>query len=129
ENSRGFVAAKELVYDAILRRATDIHLEPKETEFADRMRIDGVMYPTEPFDRALGDSVINIFKVLGAMDITEKRRALDGSFRALMDGREIDFRVATQGTRQGEKLSLRILDQSNSVSRLEQMGVRSQLLK
>lgn len=129
ENSRGFVAAKELVYDAILRRATDIHLEPKETEFSVRMRIDGVMFPTEPFDRALGDSVINIFKVLGAMDITEKRRALDGSFRALMDGRDIDFRVATQGTRQGEKLSLRILDQSNSVSRLEQMGVRSQLLK
>ena len=127
ENSRGFMAAKELVYDALLRRSTDIHLEPKEDEVSARMRIDGVMYPTEPFDRALGDAVINIFKVLGAMDITEKRRSLDGSFRAETEGRDIDFRVATQGTRQGEKMSLRILDQANSVSTLSGMALRKQL--
>ena len=74
------MAAKELVYDAILRRSTDIHLEPKEDEMAVRLRIDGVMYPTEPFDRVIGDAVMNIFKVLGGMDITEKRRGQDGSF-------------------------------------------------
>ena len=45
-----------------------------------RLRIDGVMYPTEPFDRVVGDAVLNIFKVLGGMDITEKRRPQDGSF-------------------------------------------------
>ncbi|MEX0727215.1 MAG: GspE/PulE family protein [Planctomycetaceae bacterium] len=127
ENSKGYLAAKELVYDAILRRCTDIHLEPKEDELSVRLRIDGVMYPTEPFDRAVGDAVINICKVLGAMDITEKRRPQDGSFRAVTGGREVDFRVATQGTRQGEKLSLRILDQANSVSNLDQMGLRKQL--
>lgn len=127
ENSKGFLAGKELVYDALLRRATDIHLEPKEDEVGIRMRIDGVMYPTEPFDRALGQAVINIFKVLGAMDITEKRKSLDGSFRAISDDREIDFRVATQGTRQGEKMSLRILDQANSVSTVEGLGFRKQL--
>lgn len=127
ENSKGYLAAKELVYDAILRRCTDIHLEPKEDELSVRLRIDGVMYPTEPFDRAVGDAVINICKVLGAMDITEKRRPQDGSFRAITGGREVDFRVATQGTRQGEKLSLRILDQANSVSNLDQMGLRKQL--
>jgi hypothetical protein len=67
ENSRGFLAAKELVYDAIMRRATDVHLEPKEDEFGVRLRIDGVMYPTEGFDRGIGDAVLNIFKVLGAI--------------------------------------------------------------
>ncbi|MBM80544.1 MAG: secretion system protein E [Planctomycetaceae bacterium] len=127
EASRGYMAAKELVYDALLRRCTDIHLEPKDDELAVRMRIDGVMYPVEPFDRSLGDAVINIFKVLGAMDITEKRKSLDGSFRALCEGREIDFRVATQGTRTGEKMSLRILDQSNSVSTVKDLGFRKQL--
>ncbi|TXT23724.1 MAG: type II secretion system protein E [Planctomycetota bacterium] len=127
ENSRGFLAAKELVYDAIIKRATDIHLEPKEDELQVRLRVDGVMYSVEPFDRALGDNVINIFKILGAMDITEKRKSLDGSFRALTDGREIDFRVATQGTRDGEKMTLRILDQSNSVSTLLDLGFRKQL--
>lgn len=127
ENSRGFLAAKELVYDAIIKRATDIHLEPKEDELQVRLRVDGVMYSVEPFDRALGDNVINIFKILGAMDITEKRKSLDGSFRAITDGREIDFRVATQGTRDGEKMTLRILDQSSSVSTMEDLGFRKQL--
>ncbi|WP_231870578.1 GspE/PulE family protein [Planctomyces sp. SH-PL14] len=129
ENSKGFLAAKEVVYDAIMRRATDIHLEPKEDELGARLRIDGVMYPTEPFDRGIGDALINIFKVLSAMDITEKRKPQDGSFSAILEDREIDFRVATQGTRFGEKMSMRILDQSNSVKSLEQLGMRKQLVE
>ena len=127
ENSRGYMAAKELVYEALGRRSTDIHLEPKDEELAVRMRIDGVLYPCEPFDSKVGNAVVNIFKVLGAMDITEKRRSLDGSFRAITEEREIDFRVATQGTRFGEKLSLRILDQSNSVSDVAGLGLRKQM--
>jgi general secretion pathway protein E len=128
ENSRGFLAAKELIYDAVMRRATDVHLEPKEDEVGVRLRIDGVMYPTEGFDRAIGEAVLNIFKVLGAMDITEKRRPQDGSFRAIMPDREIDFRLASQGTRHGEKMSLRILDQTNSVGSLAELGIRKQLV-
>lgn len=127
EQSKGYLAARELVYDSIMRRCTDIHLEPKEDELTVRLRIDGVMYPTEPFDRAVGDAIINIFKVLSAMDITERRRPQDGSFGAIVESREIDFRVATQGTRFGEKMSLRILDQSNSVRSLEQLGMRKQM--
>lgn len=128
ENSRGFLAAKELIYDAIMRRATDVHLEPKEDEYGVRLRIDGVMYPTEGFDRSIGEAVLNIFKVLGAMDITEKRRPQDGSFRAVMPDREIDFRLASQGTRHGEKMSLRILDQTNSIASLSELGLRKQLV-
>jgi type II secretory ATPase GspE/PulE/Tfp pilus assembly ATPase PilB-like protein len=127
EKSRGFVAAKELIYDAIMRRSTDVHLEPKEDEYSARYRIDGVMYPTEPFDRPMGESILNIFKVLGAMDITEKRKPQDGSFRARLEKRMIDFRAASQGTREGEKMSIRILDQANSVSKLEQLGMRKQM--
>jgi len=127
EQSKGYIAARELVYDSIMRRCTDIHLEPKEDELQVRLRIDGIMYPTEPFDRAIGEAIVNIFKVLSAMDITERRRPQDGSFGALVENREIDFRVATQGTRFGEKMSLRILDQSNSVKNLEQLGMRKQL--
>ena len=129
EKSRGYLGAKELVYDAILRRATDIHLEPKEGEMAVRIRIDGVMYPSEPFDRSTGDAIVNIFKVLGAMDITEKRRPQDGSFGAILEDRKIDFRAATQGTNHGQKLSLRLLDQANSVSSLKSMGMRKKVLE
>jgi type II secretory ATPase GspE/PulE/Tfp pilus assembly ATPase PilB-like protein len=127
ETSKGYMAARELVYDAILRRATDIHVEPNEDETNIRIRIDGVMFPTEPFDKAIGDAVVNIFKVLSAMDITERRRAQDGSFGAICEKREIDFRLASQGTRHGEKLSMRILDQANSVSTLEGLGMRQQM--
>ncbi len=127
ESSKGYLAAKELVYDAITRRSTDIHLEPRDDELAIRLRVDGVMYPAEPYDISVGEAVVNIFKVLGAMDITEKRRPQDGSFQAELEGREIDFRVATQGTRHGEKMSLRILDQANAVSTLAGMGLRKAL--
>ena len=82
ENSSGYLAGKELIYDAILRRTTDIHMEPKEDETSVRLRIDGVMYPAEAFDRPMGDALVNIFKVLSAMDITERRKPQDGSFRA-----------------------------------------------
>lgn len=127
ESSRGYMAAKELVYDALLRRATDIHLEPREDELAVRIRIDGMMYPAEPFDKSVGDAITNIIKVLCAIDITEKRRSQDGSFAAIVEGREIDFRVASQGTRHGEKISMRILDQSNSVGTITELGMRKQL--
>lgn len=127
ESSKGYLAAKEMIYDAILRRATDVHLEPQEDELSVRYRIDGVMYPAEPFDRVIGDAIVNIFKVLSAVDITEKRKPQDGSFRAEMEGREIDFRVATQGTQVGEKMSLRILDQENSVKTLADLGMRKAL--
>ena len=129
ESSSGYIAARELIYDAILRRTTDVHLEPKEDEMSVRLRVDGVMYPAEPFDRATGDALINIFKVLSAMDITERRKAQDGSFRAEMEGREIDFRVATQGLQGGEKMVIRILDQGSSIRTLVDLGMRKQLVE
>jgi type II secretory ATPase GspE/PulE/Tfp pilus assembly ATPase PilB-like protein len=129
ESSSGYIAARELIYDAILRRTTDIHLEPKEEEMSVRLRIDGVMYPAEPFDRSTGDALINIFKVLSAMDITERRKAQDGSFRAEMESRQIDFRVASQGLQSGEKMVIRILDQGESVRTLIDLGMRKQLVE
>jgi type II secretory ATPase GspE/PulE/Tfp pilus assembly ATPase PilB-like protein len=127
ENSKGYAAAKELVYDSIMRRATDVHLEPAETEVAVRIRVDGVMHGGEAFDRDTGQAVVNVFKVLSAMDITERRKPQDGSFRAITSGREIDFRVATQGTRFGEKMSVRILDQGNVTPDLAKLGMPKRL--
>ncbi|GAB4149865.1 MAG: hypothetical protein Tsb009_24380 [Planctomycetaceae bacterium] len=129
ESSKGYWTARQLVYDAIQRRATDIHIEPKENEFSVRLRIDGVMYPSEPMDRTLGEMVCNVFKVLAALDITQKRLAQGGSFRGRLDDRDVDFRISTQGTHDGEKLSLRILDRSNAVSSLSDLGLRKQLLE
>ena len=128
ESSKGYLAAKELIYDAILRRTTDIHLEPKEDETSVRLRIDGVMYPAEAFDRPTGDALVNIFKVLSAMDITERRKPQDGSFRAEMEGRQIDFRVATQGLQGGEKMVIRVLDKGTTAKTLSDLGMRKQMV-
>jgi general secretion pathway protein E len=129
EESRSFMAAKELVYDAVLRRATDIHLEPTVEQLSVRYRIDGILHAAEPFDRPTGDAVINVFKVLSAMDISEKRKPQDGSFGAKLQARELDFRVATSGSKSGEKLVMRILDNSGQISKLEDLGMRNKLIE
>ncbi len=128
EQSKFYMSAKELVYDAVLRRSTDIHLEPNPDQLSVRYRIDGIMHAAEPFDRPTGDAVINIFKVLCAMDISEKRKPQDGSFGAKLEGREIDFRVATSGSKAGEKLVMRILDNASQVGRMEEVGMRPKLV-
>jgi type II secretory ATPase GspE/PulE/Tfp pilus assembly ATPase PilB-like protein len=124
EGSRGFKAAREMVYEAIQARATDIHMEPTKDEVAVRFRVDGILKATDPFSRQMGDSVINIFKVLSNLDITEKRKPQDGSFSAEVEDREVDFRVATAGSVAGEKLVLRILDKSQQIVRLRRLGMR-----
>jgi type II secretory ATPase GspE/PulE/Tfp pilus assembly ATPase PilB-like protein len=127
EESRSFMSAKELVYDAVLRRSTDIHLEPTSEQLSVRYRIDGILHAAEPFDRPTGDAVINVFKVLSALDISEKRKPQDGSFGAKLEGRELEFRVATSGSKSGEKLVMRILDSAAGVSKLEDSGLRPKL--
>ncbi len=128
EESRSFMSAKELVYDAVLRRASDIHLEPTAEQLSIRYRIDGILHAAEPFDRPTGDAVVNVFKVLAALDISEKRKPQDGSFSAKLEGRELEFRVATSGSKGGEKMVMRILDSSAGVSRLDDAGMRPKLV-
>jgi general secretion pathway protein E len=129
EESRSYMAAKELVYDAVLRRATDIHLEPTSEQLSVRYRIDGILHAAEPFDRPTGDAVVNVFKVLAAMDISEKRKPQDGSFGAQLQARSLDFRVATSGSKAGEKLVMRILDNSTSITKMEDLGMRPKLIE
>ncbi len=124
EHSPNYLAAKDLIYRAVTRRSTDIHLEPKDGQLQVRLRIDGLRCPEDAYDLAQGRNLINIFKILSALDITERRRAQDGSFRGEVDGREIDFRVATQSTQLGEKLSIRVLDPENSIRELHELGLR-----
>ena len=107
QESPGYKAAQEMVWEAIAKRATDIHLEPTEDKMLVRLRIDGMMGNAAPFSRSLGESVINIFKVLSNLNITERRKPQDGSFSAQVGTqsgpgewryRLVDFRVATAGS-------------------------------
>src|SRR5262245_48202243 len=132
EQSPHYRSALERVHAALLKRATDIHLEPTKDEMTVRLRVDGLLHPEEPFPRAKGDALVNIFKVLADLDITEKRKPQDGSFSAEVRGtgegeRQVDFRVATAGSVVGEKLVMRILDQARQVARLPHLGMRDKM--
>jgi type II secretory ATPase GspE/PulE/Tfp pilus assembly ATPase PilB-like protein len=127
ESSKGYRAAMKLVHDALRQRATDIHLEPMREEMSVRFRVDGLMHVSEPFSRAMGDAVLNIFKVLSNMDITEKRKPQDGSFSAEVEGRQVDFRVASAGSVAGEKLVMRVLDKTSQIISLKQLGMSDRL--
>jgi general secretion pathway protein E len=127
EGSTGYRAALMLVYEAVKRRATDIHMEPTRSDMAVRLRIDGTLQPAKSMARAMGDAVINVFKVLARMDITEKRKPQDGSLSAEVEDRVVDFRVATAGSVAGEKLVLRVLDKSAQIISLKQLGLREKL--
>ncbi len=136
QESKGYQAAQEMVWEAILKRATDIHLEPAEDKMLMRLRIDGIMVNAAPFSRTLGESVLNIFKVLSNLDITERRKPQDGSFSAQV-GKKIgpaewqyhlvDFRVATAGSVQGEKMVMRILDSAQQLADLTQVGMTDEM--
>lgn len=126
-SSKGYRGAVEMVREAIESRATDIHMEPTREEMTVRFRVDGIMRPADPFSRTMGDAVVNIFKVLCDMDITEKRKPQDGSFSAEVEERIVDFRVATAGSVAGEKLVMRILDKEKQLIDLTGLGMRDHM--
>ncbi|MFO0967055.1 MAG: GspE/PulE family protein [Gemmataceae bacterium] len=127
QESKGFKVALEMIYEAVKSRVTDIHLEPTKEEMSVRFRVDGMLKTVTPFTRPMGDAVINIFKVLCNMDITEKRKPQDGSFSAQVEDYFVDFRVATAGSVAGEKMVMRILDNSKQITSLTQLGMRDKL--
>ncbi len=122
QQSKGYKAGLDMVWDALQKRATDIHLEPTANDTAVRFRIDGIMTNIKPLSRANGEAIINIFKVLCNLDITEKRKSQDGSFSAQVEARIVEFRVATAGSVAGEKLVMRVLDASTQLADLTQVG-------
>lgn len=135
EQSKGYLAALNLLYGAIRQKATDVHLEPREGEMTVRFRVDGIMRGQEALERGTGESIVNICKVLGALDITEKRKPQDGSFSAKYteenDGQEndIDFRIATAGSLQGEKMVLRLLARQTNLGSLASLGLTDRMRK
>ena len=116
-----------IVFDAIGKRASDIHLETYEGEFRIRYRIDGVLYPVASPPLALRDALISRVKILGDLDIGERRLPQDGRIQmkapAAGEDREIDLRVSSLPTIFGEKLVLRILDRERLPRRLSDLGL------
>jgi|TARA_B100000519_G_scaffold111304_2_gene96408 type IV pilus assembly protein PilB len=99
-----------LVTQAIDDRASDIHVEPGESHLTVRYRIDGVLHEMQRADRNIQDGIISRLKIMASIDIAERRRPQDGRLSVSHGGRKVDLRVATLPTVWGEKIVMRILD-------------------
>jgi len=102
------------ILNAIQRRASDIHIETRETEVLVKYRIDGVLYQAmEPIDKRHHQTIVSRVKVMSELDIAEKRVPQDGRFKLRLRGRTIDFRVSILPTAHGEDCVIRILDKES----------------
>ncbi len=113
-----------IIEDAIEQRASDILINPVDAAVTNiRFRIDGILRAIGELDSELAVAVVNSIKAISSMDIAEKRKAQDGSFMARSPNGNISFRVASAGILHGEKLSIRILNQTMEPLKLSEIGL------
>jgi general secretion pathway protein E/type IV pilus assembly protein PilB len=114
-----------LMLEAFKNRASDIHLEPLERKFRVRFRIDGVLQEIQGPPKRLQPSVISRIKIMSNMSIAERRLPQDGRIKLNLFGKAIDLRVSVIPTAHGESIVLRLLDKSNLLLGLGQLGFLS----
>ena len=114
---------ESVMQQAIEADATDCHLQLVGDGLVARFRIDGVLEDVHEFSADLHRPVLSIIKNLARLDITERRRPQDGSFRGQIAGRTIAFRVSTSPAEGGEKVAIRILGRSQSAPSLDRLGL------
>jgi len=111
-----------LVTQAIQDRASDIHIEPAEHDLRVRYRIDGVLHEMQRAPKQIQAGVISRLKIMSDIDIAERRKPQDGRMSVTHNGRKIDLRVATLPTVWGEKIVMRILDNSSASLDLRELS-------
>ncbi len=111
-----------IMTEAVSMRASDIHVEPFEDRIRIRYRIDGVLVERDSPPKRLQGALISRIKIMGRMDIAEKRRPQDGRIKARISGRDFDMRVSFLPTQHGQALVLRILDRDNIKIGIRNLG-------
>ena len=118
-----------LLQQGVQDRASDIHIAPAETRLRVRFRIDGVLQDVMSLPMELAPTIISRLKIMGGMNIAERRRPQDGQFSAELHNRQVDVRVAMSNTVNGEMAVLRILDKGFALFGLNQLGMSPQALE
>lgn len=113
----------QTLLQALKQRASDIHFEPLEHYYRIRLRIDGVLHPLPAISNTLASTLTARLKVLGNLDIAERRLPQDGQFTVALTGQNVSFRIATLPCRHGEKVVLRLLHQVNQALAIDQLGM------
>jgi type IV pilus assembly protein PilB len=111
-----------IILEAFKNRASDIHLEPMEKRFKVRYRIDGVLHEVDSPPKRLEPAIISRVKIMAGMNIAERRVPQDGRIQVNILGRELDLRVSTVPTNNGESIVMRILDKQSLALGLPQLG-------
>lgn len=111
-----------LLVRAVKERASDIHLEPYEKEFIIRFRVDGNLYSVLKLKKRLQNTISSRIKIMGKLNIAEKRLPQDGSIPLRLAGKDIDIRLNTIPTAFGERLVLRLQDRSQTFLQIDQLG-------
>jgi general secretion pathway protein E len=117
-----------LLLQAVKERASDIHIEPFEKDLAVRFRIDGVLYEVIRPPKRFQSSISSRVKIMGGLNIAEKRLPQDGRIRIKLAGRDIDIRLSTLPTAFGERIVMRLLDRDTVMLDLEGLGFSSDKL-
>jgi general secretion pathway protein E len=112
-----------VLFEAVKGNSSDVHIQPHEDRLIVRLRIDGVLYDAYTLPKNLQDEVISRIKVMGRMNIAEKRLAQDGRATAQIGDRSIDLRIATLPTSYGERVVIRLLDKSARLYDLSELGM------
>ncbi len=108
---------------AVMSGASDIHIEPQDAKLRVRMRIDGRLAETALLPLQAAPAICSRIKVLSGLDISEKRLPQDGRLTSVIDGRQVSFRVSTIPSIHGEKMVLRVLDQSRGLLSVDRLGL------
>lgn len=112
----------EILYDAAKRSASDIHFDPEEEEMIVRIRIDGQLMNYTSIPNTLKKNLITRIKIISGMNITEVRLPQDGAIKQTIKDMNLDLRVSSLPTNEGEKIVIRILDYSMSLKGIEYLG-------
>ncbi|WP_435005326.1 GspE/PulE family protein [Tundrisphaera lichenicola] len=111
-----------IIQEAVMSRASDIHIEPFADRVRIRYRIDGVCIERDSAPRRLLGSIVSRIKIMGSIDIAEKRRPQDGRIKIHVAGKDIDLRVSILPTNHGQSVVMRILDRDNIKVGLRDLG-------
>ena len=112
----------QLLSNAVVQKASDIHIDPQETKLVIRYRVDGLLKTERALPKSTQSMLTARLKIMANLDITEHRVPQDGRIKTTLDFRQIDLRVSTLPTVYGEKIVLRILDLGSSLNDLHQLG-------
>ena len=114
---------RSLIEQAVRQRASDIHIEALESKVRVRYRIDGALYEKMVYDNSLLPAISTRIKIMGGMDISEKRKPQDGRMSVMVDRREYDIRISSIPTVHGEKIVMRISSKLNLTRDIKELGL------